>query len=89
MIHCKGCNKPIKYNSWTYHLRTYHPENPDGASVDDANVVDGDATAGPRERPPKIAKRRQSEPQPICNINVKQVSSKSKKAKSASVAKET
>ena len=59
------------------------------ASVDYANVVDGDAKAGPGKRPAKIATRRRSEPQPICNINVKQVSSKSKKAKSTSVAKET
>ena len=61
----------------------------DAANVDDANDVDGDAKVGPGKRPAKIAKRRQSEPQPICNINVKQVSSKTQKAKSTPVAKKT
>ena len=51
--------------------------------------ADGDAKVGPGKRPAKLAKRRQSEPQPICNINVKQVSSKIQKAKSTPVAKET
>ena len=97
MIFCKGCNTNIKYNSFYYHCKKHHSNDPDaennskgegdGANVDDANAADGDANAGPGKRSAKIAKRRQSEPQPICNINVKQVSSKTQKAKSTPVAK--
>ena len=36
MIHCIACNKLMKYNSWTYHRRTKHPE-----SVVDENAKNG------------------------------------------------
>ena len=86
-------------NNWIHHLNTQHSEKLDVEkndklennvdNIEDFNHVDGVAKVGPGKRPAKIAKRRQSEPQPICNINVKQVSSMTRKAKSTSVAKET
>ena len=87
------------YNSWTYH-RKPHPassvdeKNKDGID-DDVDHIDGaDESKNEVEdrgkRPVKPAKRRLSEPKPICaiNPNVKKVSPKTKKAKSTSASKE-
>ena len=66
------------------------------SEVDEKNKNDDDEDESNREvkdrekRPEKPAKRRLSEPKPICTINpnVKKVSPKAKKAKSTSASKE-
>ena len=64
-------------------------ENCDGDHIDDADEGNNEVQ-DLGKRSVKPAKRRLSEPQPICTINpnVKKVSPKAKKAKSTSASKE-
>ena len=98
MIHCLACDKLIKYNSCGNHRKTNHPEssvdekNKDG-NADDVDNIDDESRNEMKDlgkRPVKPAKRRLSEPKPICTINpnIKKVSPKTKKAKSTSASKE-
>ena len=103
MIQCLACNDLVKYTSWPYHCnknhscpyisRKKHPH----IEVDEKNKNDDDdedesnrEVKDREKRPEKPAKRRLSEPKPICTINpnVKKVSPKAKKAKSTSASKE-
>ena len=61
--------------------KNHHPEKPnDGNGKDDVEVVGvHDANVG-KTRPVKPAKRRLSEPQAICNINVKAAPPKAPRA---------
>ena len=94
--------KLIKYNTWTHHCKTKHPEgdvdekNEDGNDDDDVDhIYDADESNNEvkdrGKRPVKPAKRRLSEPKPICTItpNVTEVSPKTKRAKSTPASKET
>ena len=83
-----------------HHRKTRHPESVVDEKNESENDVDvdhiDDADESKNEvtdrgkRPVKPAKRRLSEPKPICaiNPNVKKVSPKTKKAKSTSALKE-
>ena len=102
MIQCLACNDLVKYTSWPYHCNKNHScpyiskKKHPHSEVDEKNKNDDDEDESNREvkdrekRPEKPAKRRLSEPKPICTINpnVKKVSPKAKKAKSTSASKE-
>ena len=91
----------MKYNSWSYHCKKKHPDidvDEKNTNLDDYDKVDhiddedesNHEVKDREKRPEKPAKRRQSEPKPICTINpkIKKVSPKTKKAKSTSASKE-
>ena len=103
MIQCLACNDLVKYTSWPYHCNKNHScpyiskkkhphiEVDEKSKNDDDDEDESNREVKDREkRPEKPAKRRLSEPKPICTINpnVKKVSPKAKKAKSTSASKE-
>ena len=98
MIQCLACNDLVKYTSWPYHCNKNHScpyiskKKHPHIEVDEKNKNDDDddedesnrEVKDREKRPEKPAKRRLSEPKPICTINPneKKVSPKTKEAKS-------